>query len=193
MIPASERLDAFDDPAIRRNARRLRLVVNLNLPSIERRGQRRRRDRRVGAQALAQRRFEIRQENRFLQRAQHLQPLRTSDLLRRREDALIHAACDQHVRLAAALAEIAEQLDAIGARHLQIQHDDGRLKLLYCPTKRIGLGHRTRFEPEAGGGFGNELAQVGLIVDHQQLVLAQATRASRSSTYRMRVARSSFR
>ena len=142
MLPARERFDAFDDPAIRRDARRLRLVVNLDLAPIERRGQRRRIDRRVGAQALAQRRFEIGEQDRLLQRAEHLQALRLADLLRRGEHALIHAARDQHLRLAAALAEIAQQLDAVGAGHLQVEHDDGRLKFLHGAAERVGLGHR---------------------------------------------------
>ena len=86
----------------------------------------------------------------FCKRAEHLQALRLADLLRRREHALIHAACDQHLRLAAALAEIAQQLDAIGAGHLQIQHHDGRLKILHGPPKRVRLRHRERFEAETG-------------------------------------------
>ena len=86
------------------------------------------------------------------------------------EHALIHAARNQHLRLAAALAEIAQQLDAVGAGHLQVEHDDGWLKVLNGAAEGFGLSHSACLKSETHRGLGNELAQIDLIVDHQQLV-----------------------
>ena len=90
------------------------------------------------AQAAPQRRFQVGEHDRLLQRAEHVQPLRATDLLRSGQHALIHATRDQHVRLAAAFAEIAQQFDTVGAGHLQIEHDDGRLEILHGAPERIG-------------------------------------------------------
>ena len=177
MMPARERFHAFDDPAVRRDARRLRLIVNLDLVRIERCFEHRRVDRRIRAQTLAQHQLQVREQDRLLQRAEHRQALSLADLLRGGEHALVHAACDQHLRLAAALAEIAQQLDAVGAGHLQVQHHDGRLKILHGPPELVRLRDRERLEAEAGRGLGNELAQIRLIVDHQQLVRLLRQRA----------------
>ena len=114
--------------------------------------------------------FQVREQDRLLQRAEHRQALGLADLLRGGEHTLIHAARNQHLRLAAALAEIAQQLDAICAGHLQVEHHDGRLKILHGPPELIRLGDGERLEAETGRGFGDEFAQIRLIVDHQQLV-----------------------
>ena len=93
-----------------------------------------------------------------------------ADLLRRRQHALVHAAGNQNLRLAAAFAEITQQLDAIRTGHLQIEHHHRGLKFLHGATERVRLGHALGFEAKTGRGLRDELAEVGLIVDDQQFV-----------------------
>ena len=70
--------------------------------------------------------FELVESDRLAEGARDVDAHREPELRRGRQHAAVEPACDQHFRIAIELRELAQELDAVAPRHLQIEQNDGR-------------------------------------------------------------------
>ena len=92
------------------------------------------------------------------------------DALGGRKRARVHAADDDHLGAALALAKLAQQLDAVATGQAQVDRQDGGIALLQLLVELVGIDEVLAGKAERTSHVDDQLADVALVVQHDDAV-----------------------
>ena len=108
--------------------------------------------------------------DRLRQHIAHVQAALAAELHRRLQYLAVLAAGHNDMRGALIAGERTQQLDAVGAGHLQVEHDDGRVPYPHRVHEGQRIGGDGHLEPAILRDPLDHLGKGRLIIDHQQPV-----------------------
>ncbi len=145
-------------------ARRLRQVVDDELRVFDRALELLGRDLLVHLLVAHQQRLELARRDRLDERADDGETERAPVLLGRDDDTAVETARDDDLGRAARIGELAQQLDAVAARHLQIEQDDVRVESPERVDEARGIREHGDVEAELLAHLAEELRNVRIVV-----------------------------
>ena len=177
MLPAGEGLDPAN---LSRPAIQLGLIFEQQLAIGDGMGERTRQQRRLELAQPLELVAEEREADRLLQRPGHRKAALARQPLGRLEHLGVDAAGDENPCRALGLGEVAQQLDAVGAGHLEIEQDDGRPPR---PDLLFELGRAGGDEGLVARSLAHTariVAEAAIVIDDQETVLVHDTSAART-------------
>ena len=117
-----------------------------------------------------QQHLELVERDRLAERARDVDAHRDAELRRGREHAAVEPARDQHFRAPVESRELAQQLDAVAAGHLQVEQEHGRREVEDGLRELSGIEQDLGLEAEVLADLAEERAHVRVVVHHEQAV-----------------------